>query len=77
MSNYLSLDNSEKIELIKPENRERLLSDLQERTGLIINRVEIGKIDFLKDSANINIYYFEPTNNENLADDVESNDDDE
>ena len=69
--------NYEKIELIKPENRERLLSDLQERTGLIINRVEIGKIDFLKDSANINIYYFEPTNNENLADDVESNDDDE
>ncbi|HNW50136.1 MAG TPA: DUF4956 domain-containing protein [Prolixibacteraceae bacterium] len=65
--------NYEKIELIKPENREKLIADLQERTGLIINRVEIGKIDFLKDSARINIYYYEPTNKENLADDEEPN----
>ncbi|HPS11759.1 MAG TPA: DUF4956 domain-containing protein [Prolixibacteraceae bacterium] len=65
--------NYEKIELIKPENREKLIADLQERTGLIINRVEIGKIDSLKDSARINIYYYEPTNKENLADDEEPN----
>jgi hypothetical protein len=62
----------EKIELIKPENREKLILDLEERTGLTINRVEIGKIDFLKDSARINIYYFESGNNENLADDEAS-----
>jgi hypothetical protein len=62
----------EKIELIKPENREKLILDLEDRTGLTINRVEIGKIDFLKDSARINIYYFESTNKENLADDQES-----
>jgi hypothetical protein len=62
----------EKIELIKPENREKLILDLEERTGLNINRVEIGKIDFLKDSARINIYYFESDNKENLADDEAS-----
>jgi hypothetical protein len=62
----------EKIELIKPENREKLILDLEERTGLTINRVEIGKIDFLKDSARINIYYYESTNKENLADDQET-----
>jgi hypothetical protein len=49
--------NYEKIELIKPENREKLIRDLQQRTGLTINRLEIGKIDFLRDSARINIYY--------------------
>jgi len=62
----------EKIELIKPENREKLILDLEDRTGLTINRVEIGKIDFLKDSARINIYYYESTNKENLADDQET-----
>lgn len=64
--------NYEKIELIKPENREKLILDIEERTGLKINRMEIGKIDFLRDSARINIYYFEPSNMENLADDEES-----
>jgi hypothetical protein len=69
--------NYEKIELIRPENRERLKKDLEERTGLIINRVEIGKIDFLKDSAKVNIYYFESTNSENLADDEGPSDGDD
>ncbi len=61
--------NYEKIELIKPENRLKLIQDLEERTGLKINRVEVGKIDFLKDTAKINIYYYESSNKENLADD--------
>jgi len=47
----------EKIELIKPENRERLLADLAERTGLAIKRLEIGRINFLRDTAQIRIYY--------------------
>lgn len=51
--------NYENVELIKPENREELIRDLEDRTGLIINRVEIGRIDYLRDSARIYIYYFE------------------
>ena len=47
----------EKIELIKPENYDALLSDLRERTGLDITRCEIGKIDFLHDVAELKIYY--------------------
>lgn len=58
--------NYEKIELIKPENYVELKKDIEDRTGLKINRVEVGKIDFLRDTARINIYYFE---HENLADD--------
>ncbi|MDA7803999.1 DUF4956 domain-containing protein [Crocinitomix sp.] len=47
----------EKIQNIKPENHEILLADLQDRTGLEIHRIEIGKVDFLKDTAEIKIYY--------------------
>ncbi|MCA9954964.1 MAG: DUF4956 domain-containing protein [Anaerolineales bacterium] len=47
----------ERIELIRPENYELLLADLRERTGLPIKRVEIGHINFLKDSADLKIYY--------------------
>lgn len=54
----------EMIELITPENRPRLLADLRERTGLPIKRVEIGKLDFLKDSAEIRIYYDPPKSNQ-------------
>lgn len=60
--------NYEKIELIKPANRAELLADLEERTGLVINRVEIGRIDFLRDMAKIYVYYYERHNLINMAD---------
>ena len=48
----------EKIDLIKPENHKMLMEDLKERTGIKnIKRFEIGSIDFIKDSANIIIYF--------------------
>ena len=49
----------EKIELIVPERREELLVDLKERTGIDIIRVEVRRIDFLKDTANLRIFYYE------------------
>lgn len=49
----------EKIELIIPERREELLADLKERTGIDIIRVEVRRIDFLKDTANLRIFYYE------------------
>ena len=48
----------ENIENIKPENHEILKSDLEKRTGLTINKVLIGDVDFLKDTAKITIFYF-------------------
>jgi hypothetical protein len=48
----------EKIDLIKPENYKEMLIDLQERTGIkTITRVETGRIDFLKDTCTLIIYY--------------------
>ena len=49
----------EKIELIVPEKREELLEDLRKRTGIDIIRVEVRRIDFLRDTANIRIFYYE------------------
>ncbi len=49
----------ENVELIKPAKRAELIADLEERTGLTIHRVEIDRIDYLRDAARIYIFYFE------------------
>jgi hypothetical protein len=49
----------ERIDLIRPERREEMIADLVERTGLPIHRVEIDRIDYLRDAARIYIFYFE------------------
>jgi hypothetical protein len=50
----------DKIGLILPSQREHLLTDLRDRTGLPVKRVEIGRLDFLRDSAEIRAYYDAP-----------------
>lgn len=50
--------NYERIDLIKPDRYEEMKADVETRTGLKINRIEIGKIDFLRDSAQIMIFYY-------------------
>jgi hypothetical protein len=60
----------EKIDLIKPEKYELLKKDLEERTGLKINRIEVGRIDFLRDTAKLVIHYYE--SDVNLADDSDN-----
>ena len=47
----------EKIDLIKPSNKNELLADLKNRTGLDIHHVQIGRINFLNDTAELTIYY--------------------
>lgn len=49
----------EKIDLILPEKRAELLADLKVRTGIDVIRVEIRRIDFLRDTANLRIFYYE------------------
>ena len=56
----------EKIELIRPDRREELLTDLRERTGLDIIKVQVGSINFLKDTAFLKVTY--------IPDDPEPND---
>jgi len=47
----------ERIDLIKSENRLVMIEDLRERTGLDIVKVQVGKIDFLRDVATVTIFY--------------------
>lgn len=49
----------EKIDLITPDKYDEMLKDLKERTGIAIHRFEIGEIDFLNDTANVMVYYFD------------------
>jgi hypothetical protein len=47
----------ERIDLIKNENRLAMIEDLRERTGLDIIKVQVGKIDFLRDVATVTIFF--------------------
>lgn len=48
----------EKINLIRPENQQALVEDLQQRTGINkILRVEIGEIDLLRDVCYLTIFF--------------------
>jgi hypothetical protein len=49
----------ERIDLITKDKREELIKDLESRTGIKLNRVEIGRINFLRDTVRIKIYYYE------------------
>lgn len=51
------------LELIKPENRIRLQADLEDKIGLKIKRIQIGRVDLVKKCARIKIYYRVDENN--------------
>jgi hypothetical protein len=50
--------NYERIDLITPDKASEMKTDIETRTGLTINRFEIGKIDFLNDTAQVRVYYY-------------------
>jgi len=47
----------EKVALAHADREQELVEDLKARTGLDIQRVEVGHIDYLKDIAYVKIYY--------------------
>jgi len=50
----------ERIDLIRPEDRSLLIEDLRKRTGLPVKRVQIGRLNYLNDTAQLTIFYDEP-----------------
>jgi Domain of unknown function (DUF4956) len=48
--------NYDKVELIRPDKRDELIADLHQRTGFDIIKIEIGKIDYLSDSAQLAVF---------------------
>lgn len=55
-------------ELTLPEKKQEMLEDLHKRTGLDIKRVEVGHIDFLRDTAMLKVYYIPTESGENTVD---------
>ena len=54
----------EVIQNIRPENRQQLMQDLKERTGLDIIRVKVISVSFLKDTAMLRLHYVSGANND-------------
>ena len=50
--------NYDRVDLVHPERYEEMKKDLELKTGLHINRFEIGKIDYLNDTCLIRIFYY-------------------
>ncbi len=81
LDRFLSLDHEnfkqikyERIDLITPEKRTEMIADLKQRTGLEIHKVEIIRIDFLRDVALVHAFYFSK-NNDSSSFHSESGDD--
>ena len=66
-SKYILYDN---ISLVSPEKRDELKADLEKRTGLKIERLEVGYVDFLKDACMIRIFYDEPADRGNSIEEM-------
>jgi len=56
------------LELIKPDQRQALLKDLSERTGLQIHNIQVIKVDFQRVFAQLKVYYFSKENESTGAD---------
>ncbi|MFL5752296.1 MAG: DUF4956 domain-containing protein [Bacteroidia bacterium] len=55
MSQLITYEN---IDLVQSERHEELMNDIRKRTGINAHRISIQRINFLKDSADIKIYYY-------------------
>ena len=69
---FLDNENSkdivyDNVNLIKPQNREELIADLKERTGLEIHKVVVLSINYLKDTALIKAYYYSKISENNVS----------
>ncbi|MBP3433192.1 MAG: DUF4956 domain-containing protein [Alistipes sp.] len=47
----------ERIDLIRPERRDELIADLEERLGHKVEGVDVGNVDFLRDVAFLKVHY--------------------
>jgi hypothetical protein len=67
----------DKIDLILPEKRPELIADLELRTGMKIKRVEIGPVNFLRETAKLKIYFMESLSSIGSFEEMSSDSDDD
>lgn len=61
----------DKIDLITPDKHDDLIADLQKRIGVDVKKVEVGHVDFLRDSAMLKVYYESKVREINTVDMIE------
>jgi hypothetical protein len=59
------------ISLIKAGKEQELKADLEERLGLTIVKIEVGRVNFLRDSAMLNVSYLTKEPDINTAETIE------
>jgi hypothetical protein len=47
----------DRVDLLSEGRRDELIRDLEQRTGVQIIRIEIGKVDLLRDTAVIKVHF--------------------
>ncbi|MYB52327.1 MAG: DUF4956 domain-containing protein [Acidobacteriia bacterium] len=47
----------DKVELVVPSRKEELLADLRARTGLPVRHVAVGRIDMVRDTAELTLFF--------------------
>lgn len=57
-------------ELTAPARYDEMLEDLKKRTGLTIERIEVGHIDYLRDTAMLKVYYIPTDTHDNTVDNL-------
>jgi len=58
----------ERVDLLHPSKRNELIEDLKSRIGIEITRIEIGRINYLRDTARVRIYFYEDEQNVHFND---------
>jgi hypothetical protein len=57
----------DRIELITPDRRADLIDDLNRRLGVKVAKVEVGSVDFLRDSVMLKVFYEAETGQDNTV----------
>ncbi len=55
----------ENIDLVREDRKDEIIADLRKRTGLNIHRVEILDLNYIRDSANLKVFFYEKNNIQN------------
>ena len=61
----------ERIDFIRPDRHKELINDLQERTGVTFSRLELGRINFMNDTVQIEAFYCPHEQKQRDAEDIE------
>jgi hypothetical protein len=56
------------MDLLKPDRYDELLKDLSSMSGFPIEKVQVGRVDYIKRQARLRIYFFERNAPNNYSD---------